>query len=115
VKRAIPKGQKQAAVSAAKERTPVQAASNSKDSSSASRLTPHPSLSFATPAVRDRLARLGIFQLTDLVLHLPLRYEDETRIVSIHDALSGTLYRSRHGGEDRGQIPSGPPTRFRGR
>jgi ATP-dependent DNA helicase RecG len=39
--------------------------------------------------VRDRLARLGIFQLSDLVLHLPLRYEDETRIVSIHDALSG--------------------------
>jgi ATP-dependent DNA helicase RecG len=39
--------------------------------------------------VRDRLARLGIFQLSDLVLHLPLRYEDETRIVSIHEALSG--------------------------
>ncbi|HEV8646771.1 MAG TPA: ATP-dependent DNA helicase RecG [Burkholderiales bacterium] len=64
--------------------------------SSASRLTPraspagpHPSLSFATPAVRDRLVRLGIFQLSDMVLHLPLRYEDETRIVSIHDALSG--------------------------
>ncbi len=39
--------------------------------------------------MRDRLARLGIFRLSDLVLHLPLRYEDETRIVSIHDALSG--------------------------
>jgi ATP-dependent DNA helicase RecG len=39
--------------------------------------------------VRDRLVRLGIFQLSDMVLHLPLRYEDETRIVSIHDALSG--------------------------
>jgi len=39
--------------------------------------------------VRDRLARLGIFRISDLVLHLPLRYEDETRIVSIHDALSG--------------------------
>jgi ATP-dependent DNA helicase RecG len=46
-------------------------------------------LQFVAPAVRDRLARLGIFQLSDLVLHLPLRYEDETRIVSIHDALSG--------------------------
>ena len=64
--------------------------------SSASRLTPlaspsapQPSLQFATPAVRDKLALLGIFQLSDLVLHLPLRYEDETRIVSIHDALSG--------------------------
>lgn len=39
--------------------------------------------------VRDKLARLGILELSDLVLHLPLRYEDETRIVSIHDALSG--------------------------
>ncbi|HEX7953346.1 MAG TPA: OB-fold nucleic acid binding domain-containing protein, partial [Burkholderiales bacterium] len=53
---------------------------------------PHPahsSLSFATPAVQDKLARLGIHQLSDLVTHLPLRYEDETRIVPIHDALSG--------------------------
>jgi len=51
--------------------------------------TPHPSLSFATPAVQEKLARIGIHQLSDLVTHLPLRYEDETRIVSIHDALSG--------------------------
>ena len=27
--------------------------------------------------------------MSDLVTHLPLRYEDETRIVSVHDALSG--------------------------
>jgi ATP-dependent DNA helicase RecG len=52
-------------------------------------LTPHPSLQFATPAVCEKLARLGVVRLSDLVLHLPLRYEDETRIVSIHDALSG--------------------------
>ncbi len=49
----------------------------------------HPSLSFATPAVQEKLARIGIHKLSDLVTHLPLRYEDETRIVSIHDALSG--------------------------
>jgi ATP-dependent DNA helicase RecG len=47
------------------------------------------SLGFATPAVREKLARLGIHRLGDLVTHLPLRYEDETRIVSIHDAASG--------------------------
>jgi ATP-dependent DNA helicase RecG len=52
-------------------------------------LTPHPSLSFATPLVQQKLARIGIHKLSDLVTHLPLRYEDETRIVSIHDALSG--------------------------
>ncbi len=49
----------------------------------------HPSLSFATPQVQQKLAHIGIHKLSDLVTHLPLRYEDETRIVSIHDALSG--------------------------
>ncbi|MBC8007065.1 MAG: ATP-dependent DNA helicase RecG [Prolixibacteraceae bacterium] len=39
--------------------------------------------------VQDKLARIGIRHLSDMVTHLPLRYEDETRIVSIHDALSG--------------------------
>ncbi|MEO8003840.1 MAG: ATP-dependent DNA helicase RecG [Betaproteobacteria bacterium] len=48
-----------------------------------------PSLAFATPAVQEKLAKLGLLRLSDLVTHLPLRYEDETRIVPIHDALSG--------------------------
>ena len=47
------------------------------------------SLQFITPAVRERLAKLGIFRLADLVLHLPLRYEDETSLVAIADAVSG--------------------------
>jgi ATP-dependent DNA helicase RecG len=51
--------------------------------------TPHSSLDFATPAVADKLLLLGIGRLSDLVLHLPLRYEDETRITPIHEALSG--------------------------
>ena len=34
-------------------------------------------------ALRARLARIGIRRDFDLVLHLPLRYEDETRIVPI--------------------------------
>ena len=34
----------------------------------------------------DKLARLGLRSDMDLVLHLPLRYEDETTIASIHDA-----------------------------
>ena len=54
-----------------------------------SSLVPHPSLAFATPIVQEKLARIGVRQLSDLVTHLPLRYEDETRIVSIHEALSG--------------------------
>ncbi len=36
-------------------------------------------------AVRARLAKLGIARAFDLVLHLPLRYEDETRITPIRD------------------------------
>jgi len=49
----------------------------------------HPSLQFAPPAICAKLAKIGIYQLSDLVTHLPLRYEDETRIVPIHDAVSG--------------------------
>ena len=47
------------------------------------------SLAFATPAMRERLARLGVRRLADLVLHLPLRYEDETELVPIARAISG--------------------------
>jgi ATP-dependent DNA helicase RecG len=49
----------------------------------------HPSLAFATPAVRERLNRIGIFRLDDMVMHLPLRYEDETQMARIADAPSG--------------------------
>ncbi|MGH8751742.1 MAG: ATP-dependent DNA helicase RecG [Burkholderiales bacterium] len=38
---------------------------------------------------QDKLAKLGIASAPDLVLHLPLRYEDETRILPIKDAPSG--------------------------
>jgi RecG-like helicase len=33
-----------------------------------------------------RLARLGLKRDADFVLHLPLRYEDETRITALADA-----------------------------
>ncbi len=36
-----------------------------------------------TPVVAGKLAQLGLFRSLDLVLHLPLRYEDETRITPI--------------------------------
>jgi len=41
------------------------------------------------PAVAGKLAKLGIASDFDLVLHLPLRYEDETRITPIADARPG--------------------------
>jgi ATP-dependent DNA helicase RecG len=49
----------------------------------------HPTLSGLSPAVIDRLARLGIARKFDLVLHLPLRYDDETRLTPVADALPG--------------------------
>jgi len=39
--------------------------------------------------VKDKLARLGIHSLWDRVLHLPLRYEDETHLYPIADAPAG--------------------------
>ncbi len=36
------------------------------------------------PGLRDKLARLGIFRLGDLLAHLPLRYQDRSRIVPLN-------------------------------
>jgi ATP-dependent DNA helicase RecG len=49
----------------------------------------HPSLSGLSKAVTDRLGKLGIARKFDLVLHLPLRYDDETALCPIADALPG--------------------------
>ena len=43
----------------------------------------------AGPAVREKLAKLGIHSRLDLVLHLPLRYEDETRLTPLSEAHPG--------------------------
>lgn len=37
----------------------------------------------------DKLAKLGLTRKLDLVLHLPLRYEDETTVTAICDLLAG--------------------------
>ena len=47
-----------------------------KDASRAPRATPG-------AALADKLARLGVAREADLVLHLPLRYEDHTRLVPL--------------------------------
>ena len=44
----------------------------------------------APPALREKLRKLGLLRNTDLVLHLPLRYEDETRLTQIADTPLGT-------------------------
>ncbi len=40
----------------------------------------------APPALAEKLRKLGLVRADDLVLHLPLRYEDETALVAIADA-----------------------------
>ena len=42
----------------------------------------------APPAIVSRLRKLGIVRYDDLVLHLPIRYEDETQLTTIADAPS---------------------------
>ena len=49
----------------------------------------HPSLSGLSAGTLARLAKLGIARRFDLVLHLPLRYDDETSICPIADVLPG--------------------------
>ena len=55
----------------------------------ASRLPPHPSLSGLSRSTLEHLAKLGIASKFDLVLHLPLRYDDETRLYSLNEAPVG--------------------------
>ena len=43
----------------------------------------------AANTVQAKLQKLGLTRPFDLVLHLPLRYEDETHITPIRDARSG--------------------------
>ena len=42
-----------------------------------------------TPATLTRLAKLGIASASHLVLHLPLRYDDETHLYAINEAPAG--------------------------
>ncbi|HVS26422.1 MAG TPA: ATP-dependent DNA helicase RecG [Burkholderiales bacterium] len=50
--------------------------------------TPH-AITGISRSTQDKLAKLGIATPLDLVLHLPLRYEDETRLYPIRDAPTG--------------------------
>lgn len=49
----------------------------------------HPTLSGFSAGTLARLAKLGITRRFDLVLHLPLRYDDETSLCAIADVLPG--------------------------
>ncbi len=55
----------------------------------ASQPTPHASLAGLSKPTLDKLAKLNIASKFDLVLHLPLRYDDETHLYPIKDAPAG--------------------------
>ncbi|HEX5961693.1 MAG TPA: ATP-dependent DNA helicase RecG [Rhodanobacteraceae bacterium] len=52
-------------------------------------LAPATALPGVGPALADTLRRLGVERVQDLWFHLPLRYEDRTRITPIRDLVAG--------------------------
>ncbi len=42
------------------------------------------------PSMAAKLAKIGLVSVQDLLFHLPLRYEDRTRVTTIRDCLPGT-------------------------
>jgi len=47
------------------------------------------SLKGVGPAMADKFAKLGLHSVQDLLFHLPLRYEDRTRVTTIRDLVPG--------------------------
>jgi ATP-dependent DNA helicase RecG len=52
--------------------------------------TPITVLKGVGPGMAKKLEKIGLHSLQDLLFHLPLRYEDRTRITTIRDLLPGT-------------------------
>lgn len=50
---------------------------------------PISSLKGVGPSMAEKFAKIGLVSLQDLLFHLPLRYEDRTRITAIRDLLAG--------------------------
>ena len=58
---------------------------------SAAKATPVPAKTAAKTVAQKALDKLGLRRDIDLALHLPLRYEDETRITMLTDARDGDM------------------------
>ncbi|TPH13313.1 ATP-dependent DNA helicase RecG [Litorilituus lipolyticus] len=48
------------------------------------------SLKGVGPSLASKLEKIGLVSVQDMLFHLPLRYEDKTRVTSIRDLLPGT-------------------------
>ena len=53
--------------------------------------TPVTVLKGVGPGLAQKLEKLGLASLQDLLFHLPLRYEDRTRITCIRDLMPGVF------------------------
>lgn len=42
------------------------------------------------PSLAEKLAKIGLLSVQDMLFHLPLRYEDKTRVTTVRDLLPGT-------------------------
>jgi len=63
----------------------------------------------ASDALLKKLAKIGLHREADLLVHLPLRYEDETRITPVaHRALGRSGTRRGGGQQLRGAVPAAP-------
>ena len=51
--------------------------------------TPGITACLVSKTVQEKLVRLGVADEFDLLLHLPLRYEDETHLYPINDVPAG--------------------------
>ncbi|HKY69705.1 MAG TPA: DEAD/DEAH box helicase, partial [Gammaproteobacteria bacterium] len=53
--------------------------------------TPCVMLKGVGPKVADKLQKLGIYKIRDLLFHLPTRYEDKTRVIPFSDLKEGQI------------------------
>ncbi|MGL4232321.1 MAG: ATP-dependent DNA helicase RecG [Casimicrobium sp.] len=66
-----------------------ESSAKSASASKEKRRAPDTEQTYLPPALRPKLTKLGIAHLRDLLLHFPLRYEDQTRVVAIKDLMVG--------------------------
>ena len=65
----------------------------------------------APKSIESKLAKLGLRTDMDLVLHLPMRYEDETQVVPIREAClrGGHVAQVEGVVTERNPVPAAPP------
>ena len=77
--------------------------------------TPITALKGVGAKVAEKLAKIGLFTLQDVLFHLPLRYEDRTRVYSVaecrpftHVSVQGEVKSAgRKGRSEKGQARAG--------